>query len=266
MASETEKYPAHREPAASPEPRLPHHRRPRLALASLRVSPAHDRGRERPPRGRLRRRREPLVELRPVAAWHPVVPTAVHALHGEVRALLAPARLADQRWGRLSCPPRSARRRGDGDRGAPVPRRTRGGDVPRGNATAEGDAKEVRGQVAHRRGAHRARGRAFRSFPRALPAPSASAASRRSGSRSARPSISPTSVALISPETLPSQPNDSAPRSSGSSSRSRDHRARHCSRSTATRSPTGPFTGSRVRSDARTVVRGTCSAVSSRWS
>src|SRR6185436_7094 len=63
-----------------------------LAGADGRLPAPGDRAGARPGR-RLRRRREPLVELRPVASRHTAVSTPLLALHGQEGALLAAARM-----------------------------------------------------------------------------------------------------------------------------------------------------------------------------
>src|SRR6187551_1409080 len=71
-----------------------------LARAEGRLPAPRDRSGARP-RQRLRRRREPLVQLRPVAARHTAVSTPLPALHGQEGALLAAARMDRARRRRI---------------------------------------------------------------------------------------------------------------------------------------------------------------------
>src|SRR5687768_1261040 len=71
---------------------LPPARRAELAGDPVRL-PAARAGRRAPPAGgRLRARREPRLEPRPVAARAADLPAPFPALHGEIRAVLVPAR------------------------------------------------------------------------------------------------------------------------------------------------------------------------------
>src|SRR5438105_2732186 len=130
-----------------------------LACRPLRVPAALDGPRPPPAERRLRARREPHLELRPLAARDPAVPAPLAALHGEVRALLVAAPLRARRCRRVSRGPRRRRRGGDRDRGRTRPRWRGRGHVPRRDEADEGAAEEVGGPAAHRRGADRARRR-----------------------------------------------------------------------------------------------------------
>ncbi len=88
----------------------------------------------------------------------PLFPAPVSPLHGEVRALLVPAREGRHRRRSVSGASRRAGRGGDRDRGRPLPRRARGRHVPGGHTTREGPAQEARGSLAHGRRSDRARG------------------------------------------------------------------------------------------------------------
>ena len=115
--------------------------------------------RPRAPAGRrLRARREPQLELRPVAARRS------RCSRGATCASW-PSRSSSGRRS-SSSRPRPARSRcgaasgtrGDRDGDAALPRGPHRGHVPGGDAAEEGDAEEVRGAGAHRGGADRARG------------------------------------------------------------------------------------------------------------
>ena len=156
----------------NPRPSWPYlaHRRAQLPGAS---APLRERwtGVERlPDRRRVRPRRQPLVELRPLAARDAALPPAVPPLHGQVGAVLVPARAVHRR---LWCVSRSgggsATRRPSTLRSASVARPRRR-DVPRGHAPREGPTED-----ATRRGGgrapHASRSKpAFRSSPPGSPA------------------------------------------------------------------------------------------------
>ena len=69
-----------------------------LADPAWRLSTQGRRSGESAARGRLRALSQPHVELRSVAARHSGLSATIPSLHGEVRALLAAARLARRGW------------------------------------------------------------------------------------------------------------------------------------------------------------------------
>ena len=110
---------------------------------------ARDAAVENLPRGRLRPRREPRLEPRPVAARGAALPAAPAALHGEVGAVLARPRPDPAGGGAFPV------RRGEADTEAIdtavelVPRRARSSSCSRRDAAPRGPAQEVRGAAAH---------------------------------------------------------------------------------------------------------------------
>ena len=101
--------------APRPSPHVPRGRGTQLA-APARALPAPRRaGASTCPRGRLRARREPQLELRPVAARDAALPAALPALHGQVGALLDAVQAVRDRRGRVPGAPRAGRPRGDRD-------------------------------------------------------------------------------------------------------------------------------------------------------
>ena len=150
------------------------------------------RDRAPPPRGRLRARLQPHLELRPVAARHAALAAAAASLHGEVGALLVTARPFLEAAGAFPV------RRGERDTVAieTAIALAREGkvvvDVPRGHAAAEGAAQEARGAAAHRRGADRARGRRAARAGRGRGHRPAARGSASCASPTARPSTSTT--------------------------------------------------------------------------
>ena len=89
-------------------------------------------------RRRVRPRRQPLVELRPVAARDAALPSPVPALHGEVRAVLVPARPVHRSVRRVSRATGAARPGGRRHRGPALPDGPRRRDVPRGDSPQKG--------------------------------------------------------------------------------------------------------------------------------
>src|SRR5688572_18450094 len=94
--------------ASPPEPHV-HGRRAALLAAPLRALPPPRARPGAPSRRRVRPRREPQLELRPVAARAPALPAPPPALHGEVGALLDAVQAVRERGGRISRPARRAR-------------------------------------------------------------------------------------------------------------------------------------------------------------
>src|SRR5262249_42517581 len=83
------------------------------------------------------------------ARYAPLAPL-LPPFHGEIGALLVAAHPRLERGRRLPGAPRPAGRPGDRDGRRAGPRRERGHDVPRGDATEEGAREEERGAAAVR--------------------------------------------------------------------------------------------------------------------
>ena len=143
----------------------------------------------------------------------PLFPGRFLRFMAKSRAVLATARLDHPRRWRLPRATRRARRRGDRDGDAPLPRGSRRRHVPRGHATREGIRKKHEARWRSRRSADRARCRRPARPRRDLAAPTASPGSGRCASRTDRRSRSTTS---------PSDPREAAARRRpiGSASRS----------------------------------------------
>ncbi len=185
---------AHHGLTAQAQPGLPLHRRPQLARAPGRLPGPRAWHREPPAQRGLRPRGQPSLELRPVAARAAALPAAVSAVHGEVGAVLVPARAR-------SSPAAGAFpvRRGQRDDEAIATavelcaRRPRRRDVPRGDAPREGAPQEARGALARAARPGSPSRRVSRSFPRGSPVPIASRGSARCGSPTVPRSRSTTS-------------------------------------------------------------------------
>src|SRR6266511_1020431 len=130
----------------------------RVVAAPQRPVPAPCRRRRESAAGRgLRARREPRLQLRPLAAGDPALAPPLPALHGEIGAVLVAARAPDQRRrGLQGATRRTGRRGGQHRRGARQGRPHRR-DVPARHAPAKGPRQEASAPRAHGRRAHRAR-------------------------------------------------------------------------------------------------------------
>src|SRR5918995_891552 len=136
--------------AAAAEPRL---RADRAALLAdpVRALPPAGEGQGAPAAWRIRPRREPQLELRPLAARRDALSAPLPALHGEVRALLDAPQAVRDGSGRLSRATRRARHGRDRDRDPALSRGPHRRHVPRGHAAEEGHAEALRAEGAHRR-------------------------------------------------------------------------------------------------------------------
>ena len=111
------------------------------------------------PERRLRARREPQLELRPVAARDAALPEALSALHGQVGALLDAVQAVRDRGRRVPGAPRRA----DTEAIETAAQLCREGHIvvmfPEGTRRKKGLRKKYEARAAHRRRADRARGR-----------------------------------------------------------------------------------------------------------